>query len=131
MYGHPSIGTAICGVWFTSALVLCSASFGFAADDLPASAPIVQETPTTPADETAIQERAIRQGAGAEQGAQCVCEHALGQCVFNAFGCVPHQGNPCNGGCVMKQPNSSIGGAAPSRGLTIPPGRISPGATTR
>ena len=131
MHSHPSICTALCGVCFMSALVLCSASFGFAADGPPASTPILQGTPTTPADETAIQERAIRQGAGAGQGAQCVCEHALGQCVFNAFGCVPHQGNPCNGGCVMKQPNSIIGGAARNPGLSVPPGAMSPGATTR
>lgn len=79
----------------------------------------------------AIQERAIRQGAGAGQGAQCVCERAAGQCVMNAFGCVPHQGNPCNGGCVMKQPNSSIGGAVRNPGLSVPPGTTSPGTATR
>ncbi|MEP7154026.1 MAG: hypothetical protein ABI856_20165 [Nitrospira sp.] len=108
---------------------LCSTSW-LSAEEL--SAPVTQESrQDTSGHIRDIQERAIRQGAGAGQGAQCVCEHALGQCVFNAFGCVPHQGNPCNGGCVMKQPNSSIGGAARGQILTAPPGTTIPGASTR
>ncbi len=96
------------------------------------SAPVTQEGRQDSSGHAGeIRERAIRQGAGAGQGAQCVCEHALGQCVFNAFGCVPHQGNPCNGGCVMKEPNSSIGGATRNPGLTVSPRTMSPGAPTR
>jgi hypothetical protein len=121
---------ALYGVCFAAAFGLCSASFVFA-EDSPGLEPAIQDTGARPEEAGAIQERAIRQGAGAGQGAQCVCERALGQCVMNAFGCVPHQGNPCNGGCVMKQSSSSIGGAARNPALAAPPSTMPPGAATR
>ena len=122
--------TSLYGAGLTAALILCSASF-LLAEEPSISTPIVQDTPATPTEAGEIQERAIRQGAGPGQNTQCVCERPLGQCVVNAFGCVPHPGNPCNGGCVMKQPNSSIGGAARNPSLTVPPQTMSPGAATR
>ena len=123
---HPS-SRSLTGILI--GLFLCSTSWLSAEEP---SAPIAQESQRDNSGQAAdIQERAIRQGAGAGEGAQCVCERAAGQCVFNAFGCVPHQGNPCNGGCVMKQPNSSIGGAARSPGHTGPPRTMTPGAATR
>jgi hypothetical protein len=110
-------------------LFLCSTSWLSAQEP---SAPATElDQQETSSNAGAIQERAIRQGAGAGQGAQCVCERAAGQCVMNAFGCVPHQGNPCNGGGVMKEPNSSIGGATRNPGLAVPPRTMSPGAATR
>jgi hypothetical protein len=118
------------GSWIAIVIVLfiCSPSL-LLADE--ASAPAVQgNQPDASEPAGAIQERAIRQGAGSGQGAQCVCERALGQCVVNAFGCVPHPGNPCNGGCVMKQPNS-LGGASLAPSMTAPQRGVAPAPGSR
>ncbi len=85
-----------------------------AAGETPASLPTTQEQGAAPSDSSQVQERAIRQGVGGGSG-NCVCMRPLGQCVFSAQGgCVPHQGNPCNGGCIMKQPTPGIGRMAPA-----------------
>jgi len=63
-------------------------------------------TATGPSD---VQERAIRQGAGAPgESPVCVCVSPAGQCVFSAVhGCVPSQGPvTCNGGCFEQKPQA-------------------------
>jgi hypothetical protein len=77
-----------------------------------------------------VQERAIRQNAPGETG-QCVCMRPLGQCVLNVQGCVPHPGNPCNGGCIMQQPSSGLGGAAAAPRVSAPPSTGAPSATPK
>ena len=125
---------AMCGITIAAAIVLCSA-FLFAADP-PGPSPMAQEptpgTATRQDDAAEIQERAIRQGTSSLGESQCVCERPLGQCVVNSFGCVPHPGNPCNGGCVMKQSNLSVAPAARNPGaLTAPAETMTPGTATR
>jgi hypothetical protein len=71
-----------------------------------------EETPTGPGD---VQERAIRQEAGAAgESPVCVCVNSAGQCVFSAVhGCVPSQGPVgCNGGCFEQKPQ--LGKVRPS-----------------
>lgn len=99
---------------------------------LSATDELIQSSPSSQGSEAdkqpgEIQERAIRQGAGAlGETSSCVCMRPLGQCVFSVQGgCVPHPGNPCNGGCIEQKNTSEVGGTGRKPGVASPPATLS------
>lgn len=79
------------------------------------TAPATREEKGTATGSGDVQERAIRQRAGAPgEPPVCVCNTPAGQCMFSALhGCVPSQGPvTCTSGCFEEKPQ--LGKVRPS-----------------
>ena len=107
--------------------LMCNPSLVAAEDPAATSSPITQKENAAGPGE--VQERAIRQSGAPGATDSCRCLRPAGQCVFSAQGgCVPHPGNPCNGGCVSANPQAGVGGQSAAPGMSPSSGTFNSGS---